>query len=167
MEHTNVLPAPIGRLLSLLPSYPGSVLFAVGLNVMISRHLPGDLREALAGKTLRISVVDARTHFDFHWTNNRFSGIASKTEPDLTISANAHDFMLLASRQADPDTLFFCRRLMIAGDTELGLRVKNALDAIDGAEWEFPGLAPSSMLSFVKRCSGSSTPRRSTNGESS
>jgi predicted lipid carrier protein YhbT len=37
-------------------------------------------------------------------------------------------------RQEDPDTLFFNRTLDIEGDTELGLIVKNMLDAV-----EWPG----------------------------
>ena len=51
--------------------------------------------------------------------------------PDLTIIATARDFLLLLSRREDPDTLFFSRRLVSEGDTELGLIVKNLLDAID------------------------------------
>jgi predicted lipid carrier protein YhbT len=39
--------------------------------------------------------------------------------------------MRLARREADPDTLFFDRKLSIEGDTELGLLLKNTLDAID------------------------------------
>lgn len=42
----------------------------------------------------------------------------------MTISGNWREFLLLASRQEDPDTLFFRRRLQIDGDTELGLAVK-------------------------------------------
>jgi predicted lipid carrier protein YhbT len=38
-------------------------------------------------------------------------------QPDLAISANAQDFMLLAQRQQDPDTLFFNRRLVMEGDS--------------------------------------------------
>jgi predicted lipid carrier protein YhbT len=41
------------------------------------------------------------------------------------------DFVLLATRQADPDTLFFQRRIRIEGDTELGLGVKNTMDSMD------------------------------------
>ena len=51
--------------------------------------------------------------------------------PDLTVSATARDFLLLLSRREDPDTLFFSRRLVSEGDTELGLTVKNLLDALD------------------------------------
>ncbi|HLV27960.1 MAG TPA: SCP2 sterol-binding domain-containing protein, partial [Burkholderiaceae bacterium] len=37
----------------------------------------------------------------------------------------------LIQRGEDPDTLFFSRRLVMEGDTELGLLVKNTLDALD------------------------------------
>ena len=37
----------------------------------------------------------------------------------------------MLARQEDPDTLFFNRELEITGDTELGLIVKNMLDAIE------------------------------------
>jgi predicted lipid carrier protein YhbT len=39
--------------------------------------------------------------------------------------------MLLLTRREDPDALFFSRRLVSEGDTELGLTVKNLLDALD------------------------------------
>ena len=44
---------------------------------------------------------------------------------------NANDLLLVAARKADPDMLFFQRRLVIEGDTELGLEVKNVMDAIE------------------------------------
>jgi predicted lipid carrier protein YhbT len=42
-----------------------------------------------------------------------------------------YDFLVLAGRQEDPDTLVFQRRLVMQGDTELGLQVKNLLDGLD------------------------------------
>ena len=44
---------------------------------------------------------------------------------------HGRDFLLLLARREDPDTLFFSRRLVSEGDTELGLIVKNLLDALD------------------------------------
>ncbi len=38
---------------------------------------------------------------------------------------------MIAAHKPDPDTLFFQRRLVIEGDTELGLYVKNLMDAIE------------------------------------
>lgn len=52
-------------------------------------------------------------------------------KPDVTIRASVADYIALALRREDPDTLFFSRRLVIEGDTELGLVVKNALDSAD------------------------------------
>jgi len=53
---------------------------------------------------------------------------------DVTISGNLNEFILLAARKEDPDTLFFQRRLLIEGDTELGLEVKNLIDSLDTNE---------------------------------
>ncbi|PKB86647.1 SCP-2 sterol transfer family protein [Ewingella americana] len=57
--------------------------------------------------------------------------ISEQGEADVSFSGNANDFVLIAARKQDPDTLFFQRRLRIEGDTELGLYVKNLMDAID------------------------------------
>ncbi len=57
--------------------------------------------------------------------------IAREAPADVTISGNWREFLLLASRQEDPDTLFFRRRLVIEGDTELGLTLKNLIDSLD------------------------------------
>ena len=55
----------------------------------------------------------------------------------MSLSAAMREFALLVSRQEDPDTLFFQRRLTIEGDTELGLEVKNILDALDHETYSF------------------------------
>ncbi|SNB73692.1 SCP-2 sterol transfer family protein [Kingella negevensis] len=39
----------------------------------------------------------------------------------------------MMTREEDPDTLFFNRKLQIEGDTELGLITKNLLDCV---EWD-------------------------------
>ncbi len=144
-----LLPEPVGRLLSLLPVYPGSLLFATGLNLALKGNLPEDARHSLNGKKLRIRVSDACLSFDFQWNGSRFAAGQPNGEPDLTISASAHDFLLLARRQEDPDTLFFSRRLVMEGDTELGLLVKNTLDSIDLPVFELGRLAPGRVLERI------------------
>ncbi len=125
------LPPPVGTVLSRLPAYPGSVLLVTAINLALVRHLPDDVKALLQDKRLSIRVRDARLAFDFVWRGQRFAPSAPQAQPDLAISANAQDFVLLAQRRQDPDTLFFNRRLVMEGDTELGLVVKNALDAIE------------------------------------
>lgn len=141
-----LVPEPVGRLLSCLPVYPGSLLFSTGLNLALRDTLPADVQQAMQGKRLRIRVSDAGVAFDFSWDNGRFRACQGSATPDLTISASAHDFLLLARREEDPDTLFFSRRLSMEGDTELGLLVKNTLDAIELPTFELLRQLPARLL---------------------
>lgn len=149
-QNRHVIPAPVGALLSRLPAYPGSLLFVGALNLALPRHLPADVRQSLGGKTLRIRVTDAQLCFDFKWLHERFAACQDRGEADLTISAQAHDFLLLARRLEDPDSLFFSRRLVMEGDTELGLLVKNTMDAIEQPMLTLEHLAPQHVLSQLK-----------------
>ncbi|CAM5789450.1 ubiquinone anaerobic biosynthesis accessory factor UbiT [Castellaniella caeni] len=128
------VPETVAQVLERLPRYPGSLLFVAGLNLMLARHLHPDTLHLLEGRSLRIHVADARLRFDYTWRQGAFRAAQhGDAEPDLTIRADVHDFYQLIQRREDPDTLFFSRRLVIEGDTELGLMVKNTLDAIDMA----------------------------------
>lgn len=140
-----LLPAPVGALLARLPAYPGSALLAGLLNRLLRPHLPADVLAILANRGLRIAVRDARLQFDFSCVSSRFVARPAGQVSDLTISASAHDFLRLAQRQEDPDTLFFSRRLSMQGDTELGLVVKNALDALEAPVFDLRQWAPETV----------------------
>ncbi len=144
------LPQPVGNLLSHLPAYPGSLLFVAGLNLALAKNLAPDVRQMLLGKKLRLRVTDAQLTFDFEWLNGRFSACQNRSLADLTISASAYDFVLLARRQEDPDTLFFSRRLSMEGDTELGLLVKNTIDAIELPVFSLDQFKPAQVLARLK-----------------
>jgi O2-independent ubiquinone biosynthesis accessory factor UbiT len=124
-------PRPIAAVLERLPQFPGSAVLATALNAVLAAQLPEDVKQLMAGRKFRIHVRDARLSFDFTWTGKRFSPLGRQAQPDLTISATGPDFLRIARRQEDPDTLFFNRRLSMEGDTELGLVVKNTLDALE------------------------------------
>lgn len=147
---TYLLPKPVGQLLSRLPAYPGSLLFVTGLNLALASKLAPDVTQLLLGKKLRLRVTDAQLAFDFEWINGRFAACQNKGAADLTISASAHDFVLLARRQEDPDTLFFSRRLSMEGDTELGLLVKNTIDAIELPVFNLEQLKPAQVLTRLR-----------------
>lgn len=140
------LPSLVGKALSMLPAYPGSLLFVQGLNFAVTKHLPADVLELLEGRTLRIQVRDAGVAFDFVYRNGAFAAARHQDEVALTIGANAYDFFLLARRAEDPDTLFFSRRLTMEGDTELGLLVKNSLDAIDFSVFSLDRFEPARLF---------------------
>ncbi|PWC17959.1 SCP2 domain-containing protein [Brenneria roseae subsp. roseae] len=89
----------------------------------------GDLA-FLEGRWLKIEVRDVGLRWFMTLRDNRL--VVSRQEtPDVSFSADANDLILIAARKEDPDTLFFQRRLRIEGDTELGLYVKNLMDAIE------------------------------------
>jgi predicted lipid carrier protein YhbT len=125
------IPAPVGRLLSSLPQWPPSAALATVLNLGLVPRLDPDALELLREKTIRILVCDAGVGFTLHFDGRAFRPRSAGAPADVTISATAWDFGLLAARKEDPDTLFFARRLTMEGDTEAGLVVKNMLDAVD------------------------------------
>ncbi len=86
--------------------------------------------EFLHGKHLKVEIRDVPLVWYFGF-NGRQLTVSQYAAADATISGGLREFLLLAGRQEDPDTLFFQRRLQINGDTELGLEVKNILDTID------------------------------------
>ncbi|MEH0833190.1 SCP2 domain-containing protein [Pectobacterium cacticida] len=89
----------------------------------------GDLA-FLDNRWLKIEVRDVGLQW-FVTLRNGCLMVSPAETPDVSFSADANDLILIAARKEDPDTLFFQRRLRIEGDTELGLYVKNLMDAIE------------------------------------
>ncbi|CAM3626409.1 ubiquinone anaerobic biosynthesis accessory factor UbiT [Parendozoicomonas haliclonae] len=86
--------------------------------------------EAMEGQWLHLHIKDMK--LDFYLTVENESFRFERPRPcGVTIGGNAADFLSMAARREDPDTLFFNRRITIEGDTELGLTVKNMLDGLD------------------------------------
>ena len=125
-----LLPAPLASLVSRLPQWPPSAVLCAGLNLLFLPTLDSDTRQRLMRRIVAIQVSDAGVDCRLSLTSMGFLP-ALRGAPEVTIRACAADFYRLACRLEDPDTLFFSRRLSIDGDTELGLLVKNGLDAID------------------------------------
>jgi len=145
------LPLLIANLGRRLPAYPGSLLCVAALNLVLRPHLPQDVRACLRGRPLRVRVSDAGVAFDFCWRESGFAALPAGGQVELEIAACARDFLALARREQDPDTLFFARRLSMEGDTELGLLVKNTLDALDAPVLELGRQALQGMLRAVPR----------------
>jgi len=86
--------------------------------------------DLLQGRCLRLVIEDLGLAWNL--TRGRLGlQLSEHGQADVCIRGNWRAFLLLASRQEDPDTLFFRRRLVIEGDTELGLAIKNLLDSLD------------------------------------
>lgn len=125
------LPRIMTRIGRLLPSAPPELALIMTLNQLLKRGvLPAEM-SLLAGRTFEVDVLDAGLTLRFAADADGFRLNHNHGKPDLRFAANTSDFARMMLREEDPDTLFFNRRLVIEGDTELGLIVKNLLDSID------------------------------------
>jgi predicted lipid carrier protein YhbT len=138
------LPALIARIGTRLPQFPHSVNLALALNAAKRLGvLPDETLEQIEGKRFRVTVLDTGMVADFTYRGGAFRPLWDTTAtPDLQFAAPLAAYLQMVSRQEDPDTLFFNRTLSIEGDTELGLRVKNMLDALEWPQLSWQGLRP-------------------------
>lgn len=127
------LPGFVARIGERLPQWPHAVALTTALNAAVKmKLLPEDSLAAMEDKTFLVQVNDTGGQAAFAYRGGLFRPLFRPTgSPDLAFRANLSAFLQIAARQEDPDTLFFNRELSIEGDTELGLVVKNMLDAID------------------------------------
>lgn len=92
--------------------------------------LAGDL-DFMQGRRLGIEASDLDFSFVVELHEGRLRTVDA--QPEASVRGSVTDLLLLASRLEDADTLFFQRRLMLTGDTELGLTARNLLDRLP---WE-------------------------------
>ncbi|WP_373974096.1 SCP2 sterol-binding domain-containing protein [Chitinibacter sp. SCUT-21] len=123
------IPQPVVRLLQHLPETPPAFGVVTALNLVKNQLWPEEDFSWLEGRTVRLLASDIGCGFSYSFRQGRF--VASSAKPDVTFGASLADYWIIARRQEDPDTLFFQRRLTISGDTELGLQLKNLMDATD------------------------------------
>ncbi len=126
-----VLPALLTFPLKALPSFVHNKVLVTALNRMFTKELKEGELDFLQEKIIHISIEDAGIEYRFTLNNNKLVAADKNCSPDLVLQGTVYNYLLLASRQEDTDTLFFSRRLHMQGDTELGLYVKNFLDGMD------------------------------------
>jgi predicted lipid carrier protein YhbT len=151
------LPRLVGAVHERLPQLPPTAALTTALNLALDRILPRATLEPLTGKLVCLRVTDGGLTLLFTLTEKGFRPAVSSSQPDLMISARARDFIALAIREEDPDTLFFNRRLVMEGDTDLGLLVKNTLDAVDWPRLEPEDLHPFRLLALLRLRMGPSS----------
>ncbi len=117
--------------LKLLPLSIQLIIAEKVANYIFKQQLAeGDLT-FLENAVLRIQIQDLKYDWQVSKPHGRLLFSPGTDTADTTFSGNSKEFLLLASRREDPDTLFFQRRLSIEGNTELGLQVKNLVDSVD------------------------------------
>ena len=125
------IPSPVARIVARLPAAPPAFVLARALDFGVGRIVSREQVAPLQGKRFALVVRDLGLAMHVESTPAGFRVARAPYAPDLTVAATLSDFIALARREEDPDTLFFARRLAVEGDTELGLVLKNLLDGID------------------------------------
>ena len=131
------LPPVLAKLGRRVPGPFVSLHFVAGLE--LARQLKWlEPRAELNGRSFAITVEDLGLRSSFVVRDGAFRPLwnrGSTGAAELELGAKLADFLALMREETDADTLFFQRRLRIAGDTELGLIVKNWLDAAPRPAW--------------------------------
>jgi len=141
----NAIPSILRPVLSLLPFNLQKKAILPALHSVFKDAIDEGDFEFLQGKWLKISITDLNLHWLISFNGKQLVMAESNhINEDVSFSASGDDLLLIAGRKQDPDTLFFQRRLKIEGDTELGLEVKNLIDAIELDQ------LPSSIHKFVE-----------------
>jgi len=126
-----VVPALLAIPVASIPEKYSTKAIIKSLNIMLAQAIEeGDL-DFLESKNVSVEIIDLKLKFALSLGDDELVTSYWQPKDDLNLSGNLYDFLLLASRQEDSDTLFFHRRLKMEGDTELGLEVKNLLDGMD------------------------------------
>jgi predicted lipid carrier protein YhbT len=132
-----VMPNILRPSLRLLPFKAQKAVLLPALSSIFREALEDGDFEFLQDKWLKIAITDLHLTWWLSFDENKLimasqdEITASNISENVSFSASGDDLVLIAGRKQDPDTLFFQRRLKIEGDTELGLEVKNLIDAID------------------------------------
>jgi len=117
--------------LGIVPTGARTAALAQVLNRLFAPEIRDGELDFLDQKVMRIGVDDAHLSFRLTLSAGRIKAAPPRLPVDLSIDGSVYDFLLLATRREDPDTLFFNRRLRLGGSTELGLYVKNFLDSLE------------------------------------
>jgi predicted lipid carrier protein YhbT len=124
------MPQGLRRLVARLPWQPPSLALALGLQRLLWPKLDEGQRGELARSVVEVQVTDLGLRCRV-WIAPRagFEVAPAAMAPRVCIRARSADYLRLLRGQEDPDRLFFERALVIEGDTEYALLLKNTLDA--------------------------------------
>lgn len=117
------------------PHFMQKMVIEKALNRALAEQIEMGEFEFLEGHCLHLCVKDMGLDFYLSYEIDRLILAEPDTPADVHFVGNSKELILLASRSEDPDSFFFQRRLVIEGDTELGLYIKNIIDSVDFDSW--------------------------------
>lgn len=101
------------------------------LNLLFKEEISSGELNFISGNIIEIKVKDIDLSLFLTLEGNQLKSLKGPVEADVQLSSDGDALLLLIYGKVDPDTLFFNRKLMVKGNTELGLHLKNFLDTIE------------------------------------
>lgn len=126
-----VFSGPLSLPLKIMPSFIHDKALVTVLNRIFYSDINEGELDFFQNRIIHISIEDTGITYRFTLHENKLIPVSNNQSPDLLLKGTMYSYLLLASRREDTDTLFFNRRILMQGDTELGLCVKNFLDGLD------------------------------------
>jgi predicted lipid carrier protein YhbT len=142
------LPELVSKSTHLIPTSLQKFLINQVLQRVFQDALDAGEMNFMEGSFIRFEIIDCKLEWTYT-VKARSLQLVDVQQADASIRCKLREFVLLATRQVDPDTLFFQRRLTIEGDTELGLTMKNLMDTIDSGELPLPLLKGLQMMQYL------------------
>lgn len=121
--------------ISRLPAWPPSLLLAQALNRLWWPRVDRTTQIELSGRVVELIVEDLGLRFRLIAQSGGLWPAFGDQAATLRLRATAQVYWRLLQGQDDPDTLFFDRSMVMEGDTEYGLLLKNTLDAVGPPQW--------------------------------
>lgn len=117
-----------------LPTEPPSFVVARALDRLLWPRLDTTQRTLLAGRGVEVEVLELGLRVRLRLGPRGFELARRGEAPAVCIRATALALWQLLRGEQDADRLFFEQALVMEGDTEFGLVLKNTLDAL-GPLW--------------------------------
>lgn len=130
VDMMRMLPPVMGMPVRMMPFFLQKRVLTPFLLQLFQSALRDDELGFLAGRTIRIEIEDCQLAWTYTY-NGQTLEMVNNYPVDANIRSKMKYFLMLANRQIDPDTLFFQRKLIIEGNIELGLNIKNLMDTFD------------------------------------
>ena len=96
-------------------SVPSLIVLEQFLNRLLAEAIQSGELDFLESRRVRISVTDLSFDFAICFNGQRIQLSRGAADADFCITGGSYEYLLLASRREDADTLFFQRRLLTGG----------------------------------------------------
>ncbi|MBQ1784547.1 MAG: SCP2 sterol-binding domain-containing protein [Gammaproteobacteria bacterium] len=132
------LPALLARPLTRLPAAVRHQPLAHLLQWALARPLAEGDFDFLDGQQLALEISDLQITLVLGLANGKLAVSDDDGTAVTRLKGRSAALLRLVTRVDDADTLFFQRELLLSGNTEIGLALKNALDGLEHERLPLP-----------------------------